>query len=192
MKIVKRMAVLKCPECYFENENDAKFCIRCGYKIPEESPFTKLGAAEQKQKKTFKKGYVILPLILISTMIIYLLLSSYLLSPKTPATKSEEIQQPLKEALPSLPPEPATKPSPPPAPEPPPLTERPQRPAANERHETIIRYLKLGRAFYEDGNYDKAVEIFNRVLKIDQNNEEALNGIRKAEEARESRYTKGH
>lgn len=311
---------MRCPKCSFENESDAKFCIRCGCKIYVESPVTKIETTPQKQKRSFKKWYIflLLFLIIISSLIGYLILSTYLSPSKTP-TKTEKIQ-PLKETSNTL-----SKSKAPPAPEPKPVPSPPQsdepkvvvpesvkgkwsavmlivenkktkrsqefrvnlnseflipnsnlkvsvgeflpdfrmdglnitsasnepnnpavriivyegnketykgwlyskfpaihpfehpqyslilkggiptkvspraresvsekaqtpkKPAVtNNTQETIDRYLRLGNTFHEDGNYDKAIEMFERVLKIDPDNKEAKEGIEKAQLAKET------
>ncbi|MDP3013630.1 MAG: tetratricopeptide repeat protein, partial [Candidatus Subteraquimicrobiales bacterium] len=58
-------------------------------------------------------------------------------------------------------------------------------PTAHNTQETIRHYLRLGNAFHEEGNYNKAIEMFNEVLNREPNNEDALEGIEKARQARE-------
>lgn len=53
-----------------------------------------------------------------------------------------------------------------------------------DNQETINRYVKLGYAFHERAEYDKAIEMFSRVIIIEPDNAEALRGSRQAYEAK--------
>ena len=60
-------------------------------------------------------------------------------------------------------------------------------PDNSRKRETIARYLKLARELHEEGGkqgYDKAIEIYNRILNIDQGNKDALEGIRRVTNAK--------
>ena len=57
----------------------------------------------------------------------------------------------------------------------------------SRKRETIARYRKLARALHEEGGkmeYDKAIEIYNRILNIDPGNKDALEGIRRVTNAK--------
>lgn len=62
----------------------------------------------------------------------------------------------------------------------------PEKLPVPETQETISRYLKLGNALTDGENpdYDKAIEMFKRVLVIDPDNEEAIRGIEEAKKAK--------
>ncbi len=100
--------------------------------------------------------------------------------PKIPKIKPIQIPTPI------LPP---TLPTAPRTPSPlsvvPTVHEIPRNNPTISTQETIRRYIELGKDLHENGKYSKAIEIFNRVLEIERNNEEALKGKKDAEEARE-------
>ncbi len=101
-----------------------------------------------------------------------------------------------KAPLPAPPPEPVPVPVPKspvytPVPEhkpvlPPTFIPTPKKPPTPETQETISRYLKLGNTLTDGENpdYDKAIEMFKRVLVIDSDNEEAIRGIEEAKKAK--------
>lgn len=66
---------------------------------------------------------------------------------------------------------------------------KPQK--AYDRQRTIRLTLKAGYAFYEDKLYDKAIEMFERVLSIDPNNSEALSGLEKIRNEMANRSSSG-
>lgn len=59
-----------------------------------------------------------------------------------------------------------------------------KKPSVIVPEETVKQYLQLGKAFHDEGNYDKAIEMFERVRQKEPSNGEAWIGIRRAEEAK--------
>jgi hypothetical protein len=108
--------------------------------------------------------------------------------PEKPVKAPAQVPEPPEYApFPALEaPAPELEPAPAPELEPAPAPENPQIPIPTDTQETISRYLKLGNAFHEEGNYDRAIEMFNRVLNIESDNKDALEGKERAEQANEA------
>lgn len=60
------------------------------------------------------------------------------------------------------------------------LYEEEQRSAEKERQDLIVQYLKEGKIYLEQKNFDQAREMFQNVLELDPLNEEAIRGMEAA------------
>lgn len=69
-------------------------------------------------------------------------------------------------------------------------------PALTPQHvgkvEEVNRLLTLGYGYYELGNYDKAIETFESVLRIDRYNSAASRGLETAQKRRQQYYSQAH
>lgn len=69
-------------------------------------------------------------------------------------------------------------------------------PALTPQHvgnvEEVNRLLTLGYGYYELGNYDKAIETFESVLRIDRYNSAASRGLETAQKRRQEYYSAAH
>ncbi|MBI5576674.1 MAG: hypothetical protein HY896_09985 [Deltaproteobacteria bacterium] len=58
-----------------------------------------------------------------------------------------------------------------------------KRPSGTAGRELIDRYRELGDAFRDEGQYEKAIEIYGRILSLDKDNRAAREGVEKARKA---------
>lgn len=146
------------------------------------------GKAKPKWVFSWVKGHLLKGDIIVILLIIFIIIGSILSSKNN---KSDIPPPPAPAFVPEAPaPEPEPAPAPAPAPEPPEYAPAPapapasKKPTAHDTQEMISRYLKLGNAFHEEGNYDRAIEMFNRVLNMEPDNKDALKGKERAKEAK--------
>lgn len=157
--------------------------------------------AKPRRVFSWAKDHLLKGDIIVILLIIFIIIGSILSSknnksdispPPVPAPAPEALApapEPAPESAPAPePPEytPAPAPEPAPAPIPRISTERPQRLTVPDTQETIRLTLEEGRGFHNDGNYKRAIEMFEKVLALDPDNEEATEGIKKAESAKEA------
>jgi len=154
-------------------------------KLPKIKALLYFEKVDSKPKRVFLWGDV-----LVFSLII-IIIGGFILTIKN---NKSDVQPPLEPEKPVE--APARVPEPPeyaphpaleaPAPElePAPAPENPQTSIPTDTQEIIGRYLKLGNAFHEEGNYDRAIEMFNRVLNMEPDNKDALKGKERAKEAK--------
>ncbi|MBI5576671.1 MAG: HEAT repeat domain-containing protein [Deltaproteobacteria bacterium] len=59
-----------------------------------------------------------------------------------------------------------------------------KEPKNGEERELISEYVRMGEVFLAGGDYARAIDVYSRILNIDEGNRDALEGIRRANDAR--------